>query len=127
MNPLLAIIGLVAIVAVSGCTTYTSLPTGEPLNEEMTSQECTDLGGEVIGDPGDGSSYRCNGRELLGFIPLGIEGAACCEIEKTSPATECTNRGGQLAVSPQGGLNCPVGKQLTSVWAVGPERAGCCE
>lgn len=54
---------------------YCRLPT-------ITTEECEDAGGEVIGDPGDGSVtlVGCpDDRSELGLVDLGAEGAFCCE------------------------------------------------
>lgn len=57
----------------------------------MTAQQCTDQGGEVIGDIGDGATqqpdYKCakSGLPPIGHIaaepgkPQAIEGAVCCK------------------------------------------------
>ena len=50
---------------------------------EMSAEEC-EARGTVVGDPGDGSvhrpEFRCpDGREPIGTVPSGIEGAVCCE------------------------------------------------
>ena len=57
----------------------------------MTAQECTDQGGEVVGDIGDGAihqpDYKCpkSGEPPIGHIaaepgkPAAIEGAVCCK------------------------------------------------
>lgn len=57
----------------------------------MTAQECTDQGGEVVGDIGDGAihqpDYKCakSGQPPIGHIaaepgkPAAIEGAVCCK------------------------------------------------
>lgn len=50
---------------------------------EMTSEDCTAKGGQVVGDIGDGAihrpEYRCaSGSPPIGRIPLGIEGSVCC-------------------------------------------------
>ena len=50
---------------------------------QMTVEEC-EARGAVVGDPGDGSvhrpEFRCpDGREPIGTVPSGIEGAVCCE------------------------------------------------
>ena len=50
--------------------------------KELTERECLDMGGQLIGDPGDGSVYRdgCpRGQTLLGSVPVGIEGSICCQ------------------------------------------------
>lgn len=47
----------------------------------ISRQECAEDGGLLIGDPGDGSTWRegCPGAgELIGRVPLGIEGSVCC-------------------------------------------------
>ena len=45
-------------------------------------EECKSAGGEVIADPGDGSTSR-NGcpfnRKYLGSVRAGLEGGICCE------------------------------------------------
>ena len=48
----------------------------------ITQEECEDREGQVIADPGDGSSYRngCpNGKEQIATLRLGIEGGICCK------------------------------------------------
>jgi len=56
---------------------------------QMTAQECSQVGGVIVGDIGDGrihkSDYLCqNGETPLGTIvpregePIAIEGAVCC-------------------------------------------------
>jgi hypothetical protein len=49
----------------------------------MTPDDCTARGGQVIGDPGDGSThtpdYLCpDGQPPIGSVSSGIEGAVCC-------------------------------------------------
>ena len=55
-------------------------PASEPA-KLLTTEECGAKGGEVVGDPGDGSTRRngCpGGRQLLGNVKIGIEGGICC-------------------------------------------------
>ncbi len=52
---------------------------------EMSAEECTDAGGEVVGDIGDGSTHRADyvcasGASPIGMEPVGIEGAVCCPL-----------------------------------------------
>lgn len=62
---------------------------GSKHSTQMTAKECSDAGGKVIGDIGDGRTHRpdyvCdNGDMPLGTIvpeqrkPMPIEGAVCC-------------------------------------------------
>lgn len=62
---------------------------GPPARPVLTPEACAASGGEVVGDPGDGSVhsavYRCpSGATPIGTIvsaeggPIGIEGAVCC-------------------------------------------------
>lgn len=44
----------------------------------ITAEQCTNMGGEVLGNPGGGISCPAGQREI-GFIPLGIEGSICCK------------------------------------------------
>ena len=62
----------------------------EPVRPELSRAECTDRGGVVVGDIGDGAihdpNYLCsNGEPPIGTIvpqpgePIAIEGEVCCE------------------------------------------------
>lgn len=71
----LLMIIIVAPLVISGCTS--SGPNYTPISLE----ECQQLGGEFIADPGDGSVDRkgCEfGKEHLGTVPFGDEGGICC-------------------------------------------------
>jgi hypothetical protein len=49
---------------------------------QLDPAECRALGGEPIGDPGDGSTHRngCpSGETMLGTLDFGIEGGICCK------------------------------------------------
>ena len=68
-------------------------PTGHEQGSDvsLTAQQCTDQGGEVVGDIGDGATsrpdYKCakSGLPPIGHIagepgePVAIEGAVCCK------------------------------------------------
>lgn len=91
----------VSIIAVAACGGSKPASTPEPAptttgHEQgsaasMTAQECTDQGGEVVGDIGDGAvhrpDYKCakSGEPPIGHIaaepgkPAAIEGAVCCK------------------------------------------------
>lgn len=67
-----------ASIALTGCPRGSKPYEGAP---NLTTQECQDAGGELIGDRGDGNTRRdgCpDGRKFLGFVQLGIEGGICC-------------------------------------------------
>lgn len=44
----------------------------------LTPEQCTQQGGEVRGDIGDGKIACAQGERELGRVPLGIEGSICC-------------------------------------------------
>jgi hypothetical protein len=44
----------------------------------LTPEQCTDRGGEIRGDIGDGQIACEKGERELGRVPLGIEGSICC-------------------------------------------------
>jgi hypothetical protein len=44
----------------------------------LTPDQCTQQGGEVRGDIGDGKIACNDGERELGRVPLGIEGSICC-------------------------------------------------
>lgn len=71
--------------------TPASPPSEQGTETSLTAQQCTDAGGEVVGDIGDGAihrpDYRCeqSGAPPVGPIaaeadkPAAIEGAVCCK------------------------------------------------
>lgn len=81
-----------ALGACSGGTTTqegaTPPPDTEPSGDEherslLTPEECAAQGGTVVGDIGDGATYRpdylCpDGAPPIANVPLGIEGSVCC-------------------------------------------------
>lgn len=52
-------------------------PRPEPV-ATLTPEQCTDRGGEIRGDIGDGKIACEPGERQLGRVPLGIEGSICC-------------------------------------------------
>ncbi len=44
----------------------------------LTPEQCTQQGGEVRGDIGDGRIACAQGERELGRVPVGIEGSICC-------------------------------------------------
>ncbi len=44
----------------------------------LTPEQCTQRGGEIRGDIGDGQIACAVGERELGRVPLGIEGSICC-------------------------------------------------
>ncbi len=75
--------------AVDGEPTTTASASAEapvdapPAVREMSAEDCTAKGGELVGDIGDGAihrpEYRCkSGSPPIGRVPLGIEGSVCC-------------------------------------------------
>lgn len=94
---------LLFTIALTACGGTKSAPPAEPApagheqgpeqgpDTSMTTQQCTDAGGEVVGDIGDGAihqpDYRCakSGLPPIGHIanepgkPAAIEGAVCCK------------------------------------------------
>lgn len=44
----------------------------------LTPEQCTQQGGEIRGDIGDGKIACAQGERELGRVPLGIEGSICC-------------------------------------------------
>jgi hypothetical protein len=69
-------------VANAGLILGCSDPQEPPRDVILSPAECEARGGEVVGDPGDGSTHRdgCpNGRLKLGTVPIGIEGGICCK------------------------------------------------
>ena len=71
--------------------TPASAPSEQRTETSLTAQQCTDAGGEVVGDIGDGAihkpDYKCekSGAPPMGQIaaepgkPTAIEGAVCCK------------------------------------------------
>jgi len=53
-------------------------PGPEPVATTLTAEQCTQRGGEVRGDIGDGKIACARGERELGRVPLGIEGSICC-------------------------------------------------
>lgn len=62
-------------------------PPSEPTRREerpaITSEECEQQGGTVVGDIGDGATQRpdyvCpSGQPPIGSVALGVEGSVCC-------------------------------------------------
>ena len=55
----------------------------DPSPETISAAECEAQGGQVIGDPGDGSvsaGKNCpDGKAYVANVPLGIEGSICCK------------------------------------------------
>ena len=48
----------------------------------LTPEQCEAQGGDPLGDPGDGSSYRDGcpaGETMLGTLDYGAEGGICCK------------------------------------------------
>jgi hypothetical protein len=86
-------------IALTACGSSKPAPAPEPTaagheqgsNMTMTAQQCTDQGGEVVGDIGDGATqqpdYKCakTGLPPIGHIvaeagaPMAIEGSVCCK------------------------------------------------
>lgn len=67
------------LVLVPGCSVEPSNPGSS--GSALSFAACEKIGGKVIPDPGDGRTYRdgCpNGRALLGYVELGVEGGICC-------------------------------------------------
>jgi hypothetical protein len=58
-------------------------PATEPT--AMTSDECTQQGGQVRGDIGDGKIACAEGERELGRVKLGIEGGVCCAPASMTP------------------------------------------
>jgi hypothetical protein len=52
-------------------------PAGPPV-ATLTPEQCTQQGGEVRGDIGDGKIACAVGERELGRVPVGIEGSICC-------------------------------------------------
>jgi hypothetical protein len=89
------------VLAACGSSKPAPAPTTEPAptttgheqgsDMSMTAQQCTDQGGEVVGDIGDGAihqpDYKCpkSAQPPIGHIaaepgkPAAIEGAVCCK------------------------------------------------
>ena len=44
----------------------------------LSAEQCTQQGGEVRGDIGDGKIACAQGERELGRVPLGVEGSICC-------------------------------------------------
>lgn len=55
----------------------TTAPEPTPVSM-LTPDQCTQQGGEVRGDIGDGKIACADGERELGRVPLGIEGSICC-------------------------------------------------
>ena len=51
----------------------------------MSPDECTNQGGQVKGDIGDGKVACAEGERDLGRVNQGIEGAVCCAPAATTP------------------------------------------
>ena len=87
----MAISLVTAALAVSACLSDDDIPLPVPVNERpvLTTAQCAEMGGVVVGDPGDGRvhqrDYLCeSGQPPLGTLmflegePIPIEGAVCC-------------------------------------------------
>jgi hypothetical protein len=86
-------------IALTACGSSKPAPAPEPpaagheqgSDTSLTAQQCTDQGGEVIGDIGDGAThqpdYKCakTGLPPIGHIvaeagaPMAVEGGVCCK------------------------------------------------
>lgn len=72
-----------ALVFLIGCGSSTtkkpiaSQPAQKPV-ATLSPEQCTQQGGEVRGDIGDGRIACAEGERELGRVPLGIEGSICC-------------------------------------------------
>jgi hypothetical protein len=55
-----------------------SEPASEPEAGILTPEQCTEQGGELRGDIGDGKVACAEGERELGRVRLGIEGSVCC-------------------------------------------------
>jgi len=84
----------ITTLAACGGSKPTPTPTPEPAPataSSLTAPQCTEQGGQVVGDIGDGAihraDYRCpqSGAPPIGHIaaepgqPTAIEGAVCCK------------------------------------------------
>lgn len=74
-----------ALVFLIGCGSSKPAPTPGPAPTQdpapvgmLTPEQCTQQGGEVRGDIGDGKIACAEGERQLGRVPLGIEGSICC-------------------------------------------------
>jgi hypothetical protein len=108
-----------------------------PEVDELTPEECSALGGILEYDPGDGRTHRAdyvcaNGEPTLGFVPVPIEGAACCPVLVTLLPAECAALGGELEYDPGDGRTrspdyvCENGERSLGFVSVPIEGAACC-
>eukprot|EP00977_Amphora_coffeiformis_P002778 scaffold523_cov166-Amphora_coffeaeformis.AAC.6 len=101
----------------STCAVNIQPPNCNPPQMSLTASECQELGGSIVGDPGDGRTsrpdYRCesNDEPILGIVvgTGAIEGAVCCETAPTPtpppPSTsityeQCNASGGRPTLDP---------------------------
>lgn len=94
---------------------------GEGRPRSMTFEECRQVGGETVLDPGNGRTYVegcAAGRTLLGWLDSCAgaacgEGGICCERPPSMTFAECGEAGGEVILDPGSGTTytegCPSG------------------
>jgi hypothetical protein len=104
-------------------------PGPEPVATTLTPAQCTQKGGEVRGDIGDGRIACARGERDLGRVSFGIEGGRCCAPGPVVMLTpeQCTRKGGEVRGDiGDGQIACARGERELGRVPLGIEGSICC-